>query len=92
MNNVGKPALYGLTQPIMGKFFPRNRLSSIYIVSLYDTIIYKDLYILTFLIAFLFALVIDGFCWHTSWRSLKSRCGQWPYKSYCKYLGLITTG
>jgi hypothetical protein len=26
MNNVGKPALYGLTQPTIGKFFPRNCL------------------------------------------------------------------
>jgi hypothetical protein len=28
MNNVGKPALYGLTQPTIGKFFPRNHLNT----------------------------------------------------------------
>jgi hypothetical protein len=27
MNNVGKPVLYGLTQPTIGTFFPGNHLT-----------------------------------------------------------------
>jgi hypothetical protein len=28
MNNVGKPALYGLTHPTIGTFFPENNLKA----------------------------------------------------------------
>jgi hypothetical protein len=30
MNNVGKPALYGLTQPTVGTFFRENHLNTMW--------------------------------------------------------------
>jgi hypothetical protein len=41
MNNVGKPALYGLTQPTIGTFFPENHLIKI-IESWEKSVIIKD--------------------------------------------------